>query len=87
MEERGVTPRGAGARPGAGIWPWLEWTVTNQDRQRKADVDFHYDDEATWRPDVDPGLYGLDLEKFPRSDDAIPAWLNAKLDEACARAK
>ncbi|MFI5626809.1 agglutinin cell wall attachment protein [Nocardioides sp. NPDC051685] len=74
-------------RPGAGTWLSLEWTVTNQGGQRRADVDFNYDDEPAWRRDIDPGLYGLDLDKFPRREDAIPDWLKAKLAEARARAK
>lgn len=74
-------------RPGAGTWFSSQWTVTNEGGQWSTDVEFNYNDEPEWSRPVDPGLYGLDLEDFPRRDDLVPGWLKAKLAEARARAK
>ncbi|SDL09124.1 hypothetical protein SAMN05428985_109101 [Nocardioides sp. YR527] len=74
-------------RPGAGTWFSSRWTVTNNDGQWATEVEFNHDAEPEWSRPVDPGLYGLDLEEFPRRDDLIPDWLTAKLEEARARAK
>lgn len=74
-------------RPDAGTWLSLEWTIVNMSGDHTASVVFNYAQEPAWRRDIDPGLYGLDLDKFPRRDDAIPDWLKAKVAEARARAK
>lgn len=74
-------------RPGAGTWFSAWWAVTNDDGHWSTEVEFNYDEEPQWSRPVDPGLYGLDLEDFPRRDDLIPDWLTAKLTEARARAK
>lgn len=74
-------------RPGAGTWFSSRWTVANDNGQWSTEVEFNYDEEPAWSRPVDPGLYGLDLEDFPRRDDLIPGWLAARLTEARARAK
>lgn len=73
-------------RPDTGTWSSSRWIVTNDGGQRLTEVEFNYDDEPAWSRPVDPGLYGLDLEEFPRRDNLIPDWLRAKLAEARARA-
>lgn len=74
-------------RPGAGTWLSLEWTIVNENGHQTANVVFNYDEEPDWDGAVDPGLYGLDLDKFPRSEDATPDWMKAKVAAARARAK
>ncbi|EGD44013.1 hypothetical protein NBCG_01601 [Nocardioidaceae bacterium Broad-1] len=73
-------------RPDAGTWLSATWVIENDGTNLTSDVSFNYTDEPTWYSQVDPGLYGLDLEKYPRRHDAIPEWMNAKLAEARARA-
>lgn len=73
-------------RPGAGTWLSAQWTITNTAGQWVSEVEFNYDVEPAWNQHVDPGLYGLDLEDFPRRDDLIPAWMKQRLAEARARA-
>lgn len=73
-------------RPDAGTWISVEWTIDNDGGTPTASVAFNYDSQPEWDSDIDPGLYGLDLDKFPRRDDAIPGWMKAKVAEARARA-
>lgn len=73
-------------REGAGTWLSATWTVTNRGDSISSEVDFNYDDEPDWPRPVEPGHYALDLEDFPRSDDATPAWLKQKVREAEANA-
>jgi len=78
-------------RPGVGTWFSTTWTLTKDDAgQVSADVSFNYDEEPDWDPlmsPIDPGLYGIDLEDFPRDDEHIPGWLRERLDEAQRAAK
>lgn len=66
-----------------GTWLSVTWTVTkNADGSLSVDAVFNYDDEPDWDDDIHPGLYGIDLEDFPRSEDNIPEWLSSLLAEA-----
>lgn len=74
-------------RPNAGTWLSAEWVIENDGTNWTTEVEFNYEDEPSWYSPIDPGLYGLDLEKFPRRDDLVPDWMRTRLDEARARAK
>lgn len=75
-------------QPGGSCWYTAVWTVLhNGDGSLDVKATFDYNDEPAWSEPIDPGLYGLDLEDFPRDEDAIPEWLGARLAEARARAK
>lgn len=74
-------------QPGAGTWLSAEWTVTDDGTTRSAKATFNYDAEPVWDGGFDIGLYGQDLEKFPRGDGAVPGWLQAKVAEAEARVR
>ena len=65
-------------RPGAGTWFTATITIHGDG---SLDADFNYDDEPDWTRPVEPVWYRQDLEKFPRSDAAIPDWLRARLTE------
>lgn len=68
---------------GVGTWFSATWTVEKGgDGNIDADVQFNYDSEPAWDDDIQPGLYGMDLEDFPRSEENIPDWLKALLSEA-----
>ncbi|MFC5336903.1 agglutinin cell wall attachment protein [Leucobacter denitrificans] len=70
-------------RPGTGTWFSALWTLTKDaSGVVSADVSFNYDEEPDWSRPIDPGLYGIDLEDFPRDEDHIPVWLREMLAEA-----
>lgn len=71
-------------RPGVGTWLSAEWHVDNHGDSTSARVDFNYDDEPDWSEPVEPGDYALDLEDFPHTEEATPAWLKQKVREAKA---
>lgn len=73
-------------RSDAGTWLSAEWVIENDGSNWTSEVTFNYDDEPNWYSPIDPGLYGLDLEKFPRRYDLIPEWMKQRLAEARARA-
>lgn len=66
-------------RPGAGTW--FAATISVSDRG-SVNADFNYDDEPAWTAPIEPAWYVQDLEKFPRDDAAIPAWLRAEVSKA-----
>ncbi|WP_157773375.1 agglutinin cell wall attachment protein [Brachybacterium vulturis] len=70
-------------QPESGTWFSATWVVTkNSDGSLDAKVFFNYDDEPNWDDDIHPGLYGIDLEDFPRTDENIPEWLSSLLSNA-----
>ncbi|QNN63915.1 agglutinin cell wall attachment protein [Leucobacter denitrificans] len=70
-------------RPGVGTWFSAVWTLTKDaSGEVSADVSFNYDDEPEWSDPIHPGLYGIDLEDFPRDEEHIPVWLQERLAEA-----
>ncbi|EGD42823.1 agglutinin cell wall attachment protein [Nocardioides sp. NPDC057772] len=74
-------------QPGGGCWYSAQWTVMdNGDGSLDVRATFDYDDEPEWYEPIDPALYGLDLEDYPRDPENIPAWLRERLDEARANA-
>ncbi len=48
------------------------------------EVEYDYDGEPEFTPPLTAGAFALDQDYFPRSDEHVPAWLRAKLDEAAA---
>ncbi|GAA1484671.1 hypothetical protein GCM10009625_14750 [Brachybacterium fresconis] len=67
----------------AGAWFSLEWSlVRHANDEIVADVEFNYDFEPAWDTSIDPVVYALDLERFPRREENIPSWLEAKLRDA-----
>lgn len=73
-------------RPDAGTWLSAQWVIENDGSNWTSNVTFNYDDEPSWYSPINPGMYGLDLEKFPRRYDLIPDWLKARLAEARTQA-
>lgn len=72
-------------RPGGGCWYSAQWTVTdNGDGTLDVRATFNYDDEPGWYEQIDPALYALDLEDFPRSEANIPGWLRERINQARA---
>lgn len=69
-------------RPGSGTWLSLEWTIENNDGDWSGRTIFNYDEEPAWKDPINPGLYGLDLEDFPRDPGAIPSWMQQRLRQA-----
>jgi hypothetical protein len=63
-------------RPGVGTWFTFTLTITPDGA---ADAQFDYDNEPEWDTPQIPQLYVEDMERFPRDDDHIPAWLAEKL--------
>ena len=68
--------------PGGGTWLSLEWTIENNLGVWSGRTSFNYDDEPSWQEPLTPGMYGLDLEDFPREPQNIPAWMRERLNEA-----
>lgn len=73
--------------PGSGTWLSLEWTIENNFGDWSGRTSFNYDDEPSWQEPLNPGMYGLDLEDFPRDPQNIPLWMQQRLDEARRQAK
>lgn len=70
-------------QPESGTWFSATWMVTrNPDGTLDAKTTFNYDDEPNWDDEIHPGMYGMDLEDFPRSEDNIPEWLSSLLSDA-----
>lgn len=66
-----------------GTWFSATWVITKGDAgDVAADASFNYDNEPDWDDDIHPGLYGIDLEDFPRSEENIPEWLSSLLAAA-----
>ncbi|MEU0313056.1 agglutinin cell wall attachment protein [Nocardioides sp. NPDC006273] len=71
--------------PGKGAWFSARWTIASNEvdgEKNLPQVVFNYEDEPVWRWPAHPGLYALDLERFPRDDDRVPGWLRQKVNGA-----
>ncbi|MFF0609159.1 hypothetical protein ACFYUD_10865 [Nocardia tengchongensis] len=66
-------------QPGKGTWFTARFVL---DLSGKYSVDFDYDNEPDFVPQLTAGAYALDQEYFPRDADHTPNWLSAKLLEA-----
>ncbi|MFE4455827.1 hypothetical protein ACFROC_00585 [Nocardia tengchongensis] len=65
--------------PGRGTWFTARLAI---DQSRGPEVDFDYDSEPDFNPQLTAGAYALDLRYFPRDDAHTPIWLQDKLREA-----
>ncbi|CNE17595.1 Uncharacterised protein [Mycobacterium tuberculosis] len=65
-------------RSGKGAWFTARLQI---ERSGRFSAEFDYDGEPDFTPPLTPSAYALDLDRFPRSEAHIPAWLRAKLDE------
>lgn len=61
-------------RPDTGTWLSVRISIS---ADGSADVDYNYDEPPAWGMEVEPGLYGEELERFPRSPENIPDWMKA----------
>ncbi|HEY3502076.1 MAG TPA: hypothetical protein VGN37_04700 [Actinocatenispora sp.] len=68
------------ARPGSGTWITFEMEITSDGR---AATRCDYGAPILWGPTGGPGAdaYRLELERYPRDPDRIPAWWQNILDE------
>ncbi|MEU5851111.1 hypothetical protein [Saccharopolyspora shandongensis] len=67
--------------PGRGTWFSATLTVTAPDQHS---IDFNYDRDPQWWPDLPPVVFSSDLAEFPRDAAHIPPWLAEKLERAAA---
>lgn len=75
--------------PPMGTWFSARWSITSvgptttgSAAEISTRVVFNYDQEPVWSWPAHPGLYGLDLEKFPRDEEHVPRWLREKVNSA-----
>jgi hypothetical protein len=66
-------------RRGKGAWFTARLEI---ERSGRFSAEFDYDGEPEFTPPLTPSAYALDLDRFPRTDAHIPAWLRRKLDQA-----
>lgn len=66
-------------RNDTGTWFSLKYTITGD---QKYYVDFDYDNEPDFGFEIDPHTYHMDLQKFPRSEENIPDWLQERIRQA-----
>ncbi|WP_433670680.1 hypothetical protein ACQP06_04595 [Nocardia sp. CA-136227] len=65
-------------RPGKGTWFTVQFVLH---LSGKYSVEFDYDNEPDFVPQLTAGAYALDQEYFPRGADHTPDWLSAMLRE------
>ncbi|MDM2320930.1 Uncharacterised protein [Mycobacteroides abscessus subsp. abscessus] len=53
---------------------WLS-TVMRVDNKGQMNCSYNYDEKPTWLAPIEDKAYVMDLEKYPRPDEAIPPWL------------
>ncbi|MFE2958729.1 antitoxin YezG family protein [Nocardia tengchongensis] len=70
--------RAAMYEPGKGAWFTAKLLI---DRTGAYKVNFDYDAEPDFNPQLTAGAYALDLEYYPRDPENIPMWLQEKLRE------
>ncbi|MFV2196707.1 hypothetical protein [Nocardiopsis sp. LOL_012] len=68
-------------RPGRGTWMSMDFTVR---RTGRYDVDYDHSVEPVGAALPDPADYARELERFPRAEECVPAWLRARLGRAGA---
>lgn len=64
---------------GKGTWFTVRITVS---RPGRYEVDYNYDDEPGFVPQVVPATFDADLKHYPRSQDNIPDWLRDMVAQA-----
>ncbi|WP_155989191.1 hypothetical protein [Nocardiopsis sp. CNT312] len=66
-------------RPGRGTWMSMDFTVQ---RTGRYDVDYDHSVEPEHAALPAPADYARELERFPRADQCVPAWLRTRLGRA-----
>ena len=61
-------------RPDIGTWLSVRISIS---ADGSVDVDYNYDEPPEWAFGVEPGLYGEELERYPRPMENIPNWMKA----------
>lgn len=69
----------AGLQEGKGTWLSM---IVSVHHSHQFNVEYNHDTEPELPPGTSPLVYTQELERFPREDDAVPAWLRARLREA-----
>ncbi len=64
--------------PGRGAWFTAMIVI---DRAGGYQIDFDYDTEPDFNPQLTAGAYALDLQYYPRDRAHTPMWLQDKLDQ------
>ncbi|WP_116211567.1 hypothetical protein [Streptomyces olivoreticuli] len=73
------TLRSAMYRPGTGTWFTARYVI---ERSGEYTIEFDYDNEPAFVPQLTPGAYLLDSEYYPRDAEHTPEWLLGMLREA-----
>lgn len=71
--------RAAMYEPGGGTWFSVEVTLS---RGSTPDFRFNFTEDPQWSPPVEPTVFTMDAEAFPRDEQNVPAWFRSYLDEA-----
>ncbi|AUI49785.1 hypothetical protein [Arthrobacter crystallopoietes] len=61
-------------RPDIGTWLSVRISIS---ADGSVDIDYNYDEPPEWAFGVEPGLYGEELERYPRPMENIPNWMMA----------
>ncbi|MEU6580759.1 hypothetical protein [Nocardia sp. NPDC046763] len=70
--------RAAMYEPGKGAWFTARFVIEQSGDYK---IDFDYDAEPDFVPQLTAGAYALDLEHYPRDEEHTPAWLRDMLRE------
>ncbi|WP_040804515.1 hypothetical protein [Nocardia concava] len=71
--------RAAMYEPGKGAWFTARYVI---DRSGDYSIEFDYDAEPDFSPQLTAGAYVLDLQYYPRDEEHMPEWLQDKLRQA-----
>jgi hypothetical protein len=63
---------------------WFSMTV-ELEHDGHMSATYNYDEEPAWDVPIGDGEYAVDLERYPRSPEHIPAWLQEKLSAGAKR--
>ncbi|WAE75560.1 hypothetical protein OUQ99_10955 [Streptomonospora nanhaiensis] len=69
----------AGYQEGRGTWLSM---IVSVHHTHQLNVEYNHDTEPELAPGAAPLAYAQELERFPRDEEAVPAWLRARLAEA-----
>lgn len=50
-------------------------------REAEPEVTFNFDTDPNWSPQLHPMMFVRDLEAFPRTEENIPEWLRATVEQ------
>ncbi|TKV28347.1 hypothetical protein FDK12_06655 [Arthrobacter sp. NamB2] len=63
-------------QPGTGTWLSLVMTLS---ASGTLDIDDNYDEKPDFGFEVSAHDYSLELQRFPRADEAVPAWWQERI--------